>query len=195
MNITFKENSWSTDNLAYAYSRRFDAVPVFTQYPDHIENRGDPSVPYGFENISLLTRDRFTAGTRVTTRCAFFDDGAPLITLARSMEPDARGVLRFGEYIEIVLYKNGVNVWRMWYDPAVTKNGGVSWKKLMGVEFPVTAGEIHTLSCKVGTESLIIEADGRRMSLYIPDLYPSFHAGIDACEGVNRFYSFDVEPD
>ena len=108
------------------------------------------------------------------------------------MEPDARGVLRYGEYLEIVLYKNGVNVWRMWYDPAVTVNGGVSWKKLMGVEFPVTEDEIHTLVCEVKADSLRIEADGRRMSLYIPDLYPDFHAGIDACEGVNRFYSFDV---
>ena len=192
MNVVFKENSWSTDDLAYAYSRRFDAVPVFTQYPDFVENRADPSVPYGWENISLLTREKFAAGTRVETRCAFFDDGAPLITLARSMEPDARGVLRFGEYIEIVLYKNGVNVWRMWYDPAVTKNGGVSWKKLLGVEFPVAEGEMHTLACEVGADSLKIEADGRRMSLYVPDLYDSFHAGIDACEGVNRFYSFDV---
>jgi len=192
MHITFKENSWSTDDLVYAYSRRFDAVPVFTQYPDHVENRADPSVPYGWENISLLTREKFAAGTRITTRCAFLGDGAPLITLAASMEPDERGVLRFGEYLEIVLYKRGVNVWRMWYDPAVMKNGGVSWKKLMGVEFPVSEGEIHTLFCEVKADSLVIGADEHRMSLYIPDLYPTFHAGIDACEGVNRFYSFDV---
>ena len=128
------------DDLVYAYSRRFDAVPVFTQYPDHVENRADASVPYGWENISLLTREKFAAGTRIGTRCAFLGDGAPLITLAASMEPDERGVLRFGEYLEIVLYKRGVNVWRMWYDPAGTKNGGVSWKKLMGVEFPGIGG-------------------------------------------------------
>ena len=181
------------DDLVYAYSRRFDAVPVFTQYPDHVENRADSSVPYGWENISLLTREKFAAGTRITTRCAFLGDGAPLITLAASMEPDERGVLRFGEYLEIVLYKRGVNVWRMWYDPAVTKNGGVSWKKLMGVEFPVSADEIHTLTVDVLENVLKIDADGKKMHLYVNDLYPEFHLGLDACEGIQRFYDMTIE--
>ena len=63
----------------------------------------------------------------------------------------------------------------------------------MSCVFPVSAGEIHTLTVEAGTEQLKIRADDRVMRLYIPDLYPTWYGGIVACEGVNRFYSFKTE--
>jgi len=194
MEISFARNGWNTEALTYAYSWRFEETPEFIQREDCVESRENPDALQKFDNITLLYKNPCGPGTRICTRCAFDHYGAPLIVLAANPETDSRGVLRYGDYLEIVLYKRGVNVWRMWYDPAVTKNGGVSWKKLMGVEFPVSEGEIHTLFCEIKADSLLIGADEHRMSLYIPDLYPAFHAGIDACEGVNRFYSFDVTP-
>ena len=188
MNINFARDAWSTDELPYAYSYRFTDRPVFTQFDDHIENKADPAGPGGYEYISVLSRKQYAAGARITTHCSFEDDGAPLIVLADKVYTDPDGCLRFGEYLEVVLYKNGINVWRMW-----RKEGKVSWKKLMSCVFPVTAGEAHTLSVSVGKEQLLIEADGRKMSLYIPDLYPRWHGGIDACEGINRFDSLQIE--
>lgn len=188
MIINFARNGWTTDEITYAYSYRFDDVPQFTQFDDHVENKVDPNGPAGYEYISVMSRKQYGPGTRVTTRCSFEGDGAPLIVLADKMYTDPRGVVRYGEYMEIVLYKNGVNVWRMWY-----REGKVTWKKLMGVQFPVTAGDIHTLAVTVGEDNLQIEADDRKMSLYIPDMYTSFHAGIDACEGINRFYGMTVD--
>ena len=63
----------------------------------------------------------------------------------------------------------------------------------MGVQYPVTAGEIHTLTVAAGEEGLNITADDRTMSVYIPDMYGSFHVGINACEGINRFYDMTVD--
>ena len=103
------------------------------------------------------------------------------------MEQDPRGVNRYGDYIEVVLWKNGVNVWRMWY-----RDGEVTWKQLLGVDFPVSEGEIHSLSVTLGTDTLEITADERKMLLAVEDLYPSFHAGLNACEGINRFYEFEA---
>ena len=103
------------------------------------------------------------------------------------MERDSRGVNRYGDYIEVVLWKNGVNVWRMWY-----RDGEVTWKQLLGVDFPVSEGEIHEICVTVGTDTLEITADGRKMLLAVEDLYPSFHAGLNACEGINRFYTFET---
>ena len=60
--------------------------------------------------ISILSRKKFGPGTRITTHCSFEDDGAPLIVLAESMSPDGRGVLRYGNYFEVVLYKNGMSL-------------------------------------------------------------------------------------
>ena len=82
MNIQFARNAWSSDDLAYAYSYRFTDRPVFTQFDDHIENKADPNGPAGYEYISVLTPDKYTPGTRVTTHVSFEGDGAPLIVLA-----------------------------------------------------------------------------------------------------------------
>lgn len=188
MNISFARNAWTTDELTYAYSYRFDDRPVFTQFDDHIENKADPNGPGGYEYISVLSRKQYGPGTRITTHCSFEGDGAPLIVLADKMYTDPDGVPCFGEYLEVVLYKNGINVWRMWY-----RGGKVSWKKLMGVQFPVTTGELHTLTVETGEEGLQVDADGHRMSVYIPDMYRSFHAGINACEGINRFYDMTLD--
>ncbi len=188
MNIHFSRNAWSSDDLVYAYSYRFTDRPVFTQFDDHIENKPDPDGPGGYEYISILTPRQYGIGISVSTHVSFEGDGAPLIVLADKLYREPDGTLRFGEYIEVVLYKNGINVWRMWY-----RDGKVTWKKLMGVQFPVTTGDLHTLTVTVGGEGLTIAADDRTMSVYIPDMYRSFHAGINACEGINRFYDMTVE--
>ena len=188
MKLDFSAGAWQPESqVTYAYSCRFEQTPVFTQLPDHIASREDPQAVYGFENISLLSTGKYTAGTTVTTRCAFEGDAAPLIVLAKDLQPDARGVQRYGEYLEIVLYKNGVNVWHM-----RMVDGAVTWKKQLGVEFPVSAGEPHTLSVRVQGEQLLIAADEHKMSVLVEDMYPAFHAGIDACEGICRFYSLEI---
>lgn len=188
MTIHFSRNAWSSDDLVYAYSYRFTDRPVFTQFDDHIENKADPDGPGGYEYISILTPRQYGTGTSVSTHVSFEGDGAPLIVLADKLYREPDGTLRFGEYIEVVLYKNGINVWRMWY-----RDGKVTWKKLMGVQYPVTTGELHTLTVTSGEEGLNITADDRTMSVYIPDMYRSFHAGINACEGINRFYDMTVD--
>lgn len=186
-NISFIPGGWDNGELVYAYSYRFEETPVFLQREDCIENRKNDGAVYGFDNISLLTSEKYGPETTVTARCAFEDLGAPLIVLADSMARDSRGVCRYGDYLEVVLWKNGVNVWRMWME-----NGTVTWKQLLGVEFPVSEGEAHTLSVTAHADSLEITADGRKMWLHVPELYPAFHVDINACEGINRFYSFRV---
>ena len=187
MNIRFAKDLWNTDALTYAYSYRFDATPQFSQKNDCIENRLNPDAVYGFDNISLLTKNTYGPGTKITTQCAFENLGAPLIVIADKLETDTRGVVRYGEYLEVVLWKNGVNVWKMWLE-----NGEVTWKQLMGVDFPVTEHEIHTLSVTIEKEELHIEADGQKILLHVENIYPVFHLGINACEGINRFYTLSI---
>jgi len=189
MKLDFSRGAWNTDEMIYAYTYRFPGTPEFHQTDDCVENRHTDDNTYGcdWENISLLSRKTYSAGTRIAVRCAFFDLGAPLITIADRIY-DENGENKYGDYIEVVLYKNGINVWRMWMDEHKT----VTWKKMLGVEFPVSEGDIHSLSVEVVADGLKIEADEHRMFWRCTDLYESFHLGIDACEGLNRFYSLDI---
>ena len=187
MKITFTENSWNQEQLTYAYSYRFHETPKFVQKKDCIENSKNPDAVYGYDNISLLTRETYRPGTKLSTRCSFEDLGAPLLVITDKLTTDDRSVVRYGDYLEVVLWKNGVNVWRMWME-----NGEVTWKQLMGVDFPVSESEIHTLSVLIEKDTLYIEADDKKMQLYIDNLYPSYHLGINACEGINRFYDLEI---
>lgn len=188
MKIDFSKGAWDTKEITYAYSYRFEQTPTFLQYEDCVGNRKCSEAMYGFENISVLSRAPYLPGTKITTHCSFEDLGAPLIVIADKLDTDERGILRFGNYFEIVLYKNGINVWQMRY-----QDGTVTWKKSMSVDFPLAEHKIHTLSVLISAERLEIEANDRKMSLLVPDLYPSFHVGIDACEGYNRFYDLEIE--
>ena len=188
MHLTFTPG-WSNEDLTYAYSRRFSQTPVFQQREDCIENQKDEASAQGYDNINLLTRERLGSGTTITTRCAFEHPGAPLITITPELTEDSRGVLGFDNYVEVVLYKYGVNVWRLW-----KQDDAITWKRLLGVEFPVTEGDIHTLSVKVVDKVLHIQADDHRFQLRVEDLFDRFHIGINACEGICRFYDLDIAP-
>jgi len=187
MNISFAKDAWTLDKITYAYSWRFEETPVFVQKDNCVESMENPAATYGFDNISLLTKEKYHSGTEISTHCAFDAYGAPLIVIAKDMELDERGVWRYGEYIEVVLWEKGVNVWRMWNDQRK-----VTWKKLLGVEFPVTCVDAHPLSVTINADMLEIDADGHKMSLRVNDMYESFHLGIDACEGINRFYDLKI---
>ena len=183
---SFTNGEWKNE-LVTAYSFRFTETPEFTECPNHITTAVNKNHREGFDNISLLSKENYTAGVKARLRCSFDGIGCPEIILVKQPEQCEDGAVRYGECFEVVLWKNGVNVWRMWME-----NGEVTWKQLMGVEFPVSESEIHTLSVLIENDTLHIEADDRKMQLYIDDLYPEFHLGLNACEGINRFYDLEI---
>lgn len=188
MNICFSKDSWNLEELTYAYSCRFPELPEFVQKSDCIESCKNEQSSQGYDYISLLAKKPFGSGTKISIRCGFDRYGAPLIMLADKVEKDQQGILRYRNYLEIVLYEDGVNVWKLWDD-----QGTIRWKKLMHVHFPVTAVEAHDLSVLVEGDVLKIEADGHYMELRVEGMFPSWYGGITACEGINRFYYLNIE--
>lgn len=186
--LIFKKGLWENE-LTYANSFRFAEMPEFVQADDHVHNRKISEEKFGYDNISLMTKEKLPVGTKISTTCAFDNFGAPLIVIAEELIMCGDGKLRYGEYYEIVLYENGVNVWRMHMD----KNRKVTWHKALGVEFPVSTMEKHELTVETRENYIIIETCGQKMTLYTDDLKNEFHVGIDACEGINRFYDLTIE--
>ena len=186
MKICFSRGAWSTDDVSYAYSYRFPGTPEYLQQDDCVENRQLSEQDYDWENISVFAKDKYVPGAKITTRCSLRGLAAPLITIAKDIY-DEGGEKKFGDYLEIVLYREGVNVWEMVMD----ENKTVTWKKLLGVKFPVTEDEAHTLTVETTADGMHITADDKKIYLYRP-MYESFYLGIDACEGLCRFYSMEI---
>ncbi len=186
--VPFCPGAWA-QQMIYAYTRRYESFPVFTQEADHICSGRDEANDCGFANISLFFSQPCADGSKISTSFRFEDAAAPLIVLANELEPDAGGHLRFGNYIEVVVWKNGLNVWQMH-----ETNGRVTWQKLCGLEYPVDGSQMQTLSVRRAGERLWITHGAQKLNLLVQGLPASLFLGIDACEGVCRFYSASLCP-
>ena len=173
--------------LTRAYTFRYKETPVETQKDDCIESVKNASHPEGFDNLSFLSPETFTPGTTAALKCSFEGLGCPEIILVEKPEVCEDGAVRYGACFEIVLYRNGVNVWRHYMD----ENRKCSWHKRVGVEFPVTENEIHTLTVETKENYIIFSVDGRKTTLRTEDLFSSFHIGLTLCEGVARAYEME----
>ena len=189
MYITFKKGAWDETSITHAYTYRFPDTNRFIQHDDYIENAANPAIDFGYDYLSLISRERFPLGTTITTRCSFSGLAAPLLIFSDNLTLCEDGSYRYGNYFEVVLYKDGINVWRLWQE----EDGTVTWHKRLGVEFPVTENEMHTLSVKTEENYFVIDLDGMKINLRAEDLFPSFYLGITGCEGPCRFYDIKIE--
>ena len=185
---SFAKDCWNQDELMVAYSFRFSETPQFVQHAECIASGVNPEHREGFDNISLLTRETYSAGTKAVIHCAFEGMGCPEIILVGRAETCEDGAVRYGACFEIVLYKNGLNIWRHYRE-----EGRCFWHKRLGLEFPVSENDIHELTAEIKENYLTVSVDGKRFTLRTEDLFEKFHLGITVCEGIARVYNMSIE--
>lgn len=184
--INFTKGNWE-ESLIYAYTYRFDITPTIIQDEDCVVNAANAEFEQGFENISIMTKEKYCAGTKITTTCSFEKTAAPLFVIAdRYYEED--GLLRYGDYLEVVLWKHGINVWRMHLNDRT-----VTHDLLLSNEFEVSESEQHVFSAEIMENAIRIEMEGHKLLLRVDNLYKDFHVGVNMCEGICRFFDFTIE--
>ena len=180
---------WKKD-LTQAYTFRYRETPDFTQCEDHITTAVNPNHKEGYDNISLLFPETYTAGVKAKLRCSFDGLGCPEIILVEKPEKCEDGAVRYGACFEIVLYKNGVNIWRHYMDEPDHK---CYWHKRIGLKMPVTEKDIHELEVEVVENYITFSVDGVSLQVRTEDLFKEFYVGATACEGIVRLYDIEVE--
>ena len=186
--IVFTPGSWEKAGLVHAYSWRFPQLPVFRQESDCLINSEAPGTSQLYDYMGLLDTQSYSTGTRLSVRCSFEDLGAPMLVISDRNEIDENGILRTLDYYEIVMWKNGLNVWRMH-----TEDRRESHYKVLGATFPVTEKDIHTLSVEIQENRLFIKVDEQKLELFLHDLPDSFLLGYTACEGYCRLYEMNID--
>lgn len=187
MQKNFQKDCWNMDGLTYAYSSRFAPMPQLRQKDDYVENIPEPASRDGYAYTSLVTAEKLQPGVTIRARCAFELDAAPLFVLARELE-EKDGRLYYSNYLEVVIWKNGINVWELWKD----EDGIVKIRCLLSLKLPLASGKVHDFSTKVEKEQFIVTLDDISFRLYCHKIYDSFHLGITACEGPCRFYDMQI---
>ena len=186
--VSFANGQWRED-LTTASSFRFTETPDFTQREDHVTTRKNPDHREGFDNISLLDPQRYGAGVKVQMQCAFDGLGCPEIIFVEKPEMCPDGAVRYGACFEVVLWKNGINVWRHYMDAADHR---CYWHKRLGFTMPIAEGQTHVLTAEVVKDYIVFSVDGVKLQLRTEDMFEQFYVGVTACEGIVRLYDLRI---
>lgn len=186
-NIVFTKGNWE-NFFEYAYTTRFPFTPKFIQEEDCISNGRNPEMSDGFDYTTIMTKEKFGAGTKLWATCSFEKYGAPLITLTDKLKKDENGDLRYDVCYEVVLWENGINVWDMFIE-----NGELKWEKALSIDFSLAAGIKHEMHIELMQKGIRIVIGDKDVSVRLENLPENVHIGITGCENINRLYSLKID--
>ena len=188
MKISFsKDGNWR-EKLRLAFMLRFGAKADFIQEEDCVADPLDDRFWGDYAYVGTLTHDTYENGTEIVLRCSFKGSGAPMLTLAEDMALDADGDAHYGGFIEIVIWKHGMIVWRH-----IRKNDCMTYHHVMGIFTPLEEGKIHELRVKIAGKTLLTDINGKGFSARIDDMPEKFWVGAALCEGENRLYDLQID--
>ena len=197
----FAEGAWSPEEWWTARSPRWSRIGGWVQHADHIANEVPvdataeemlgPRAPECYS--SLLMKKPVEGGSSFTIAASFDYLMAPLIVLAPagSMASAEGGALEYREHFEIVLYNEGINVWHHEFE-----DGSPRWHLAARIAMELRPKTVYEL--EVSTDfgaaqpQLIVRCNGMEFSYSEPDLPERYHWGFTGCEGINRFYTWEL---
>ena len=198
--IDFSAGKWNPAEWMEVKSVRWDYVHGFEQLPDHIVNK---TGPWSDEELyekhvtevysSILLKEKFEGKNRFSCTMSFDHLMAPLMVIAPEIGKSSDGLHpEFRRHHEIVLYNEGINIWRYDWDGKNT-----SWVLAAFLRSPFEAKRRYELSVTVerykNTRRMTVECDNRVFGFSDDALELSNYVGITGCEGRNRFYDFTIE--
>lgn len=187
MKVSFSKGQWNPQDFDRITSLRTDCRVDFMQEEENVVN-DDRSLPMGsgeYHYISLLHKQMLVSPVVLETVCEFDEYGAPLLVLTDDLVQTEDGFPAYGHHFEIVAFEEGFNIWEL--------NGTDKPFKAAIGRFPVPAGEKVTLTAAIDAKknTITVSMCGETIECHVEHLPHAFRAGITACEGINRFYSYE----
>ena len=143
-----------------------------------------------YDYVSLISKEKYSAGTEVSMECFFEGTGAPCLVFTDDMT-DSPEFPEYKLHFEVCIHKDGVNFWHILPLPS-RPEWPVDSTNMLRVSTDIE--KCGTL-CKVkfGDKKIEIFINGKEYSLECEDFPESFHVGFTACEGFCGFKSFSVK--
>ena len=185
-----KKDDWR-DGFFYVWGLQAKTRNTFTERTNDGWVR-NTDTGLGFDYISPLSKTKYSPGVTVSATCRFYGDGAPLIVLTDDIVENTDKTPMYRLHFEIVIYKDGINVWRIVPRPE-TPAWPVASTKLFEANYPIADGEEKTFSVKIEEKRFVITLDGNTYTVDCDEIPKSFHVGFTACEGACEFSTFAIE--
>ena len=180
-----------SEDFMYVYSPICKVFKEFIAEDECIKNSYNDDIK-DWDYISIVTKDKYSSGTTVSTVCSFDKYGAPLIVFTDDIVNDENGIRRYGHHYEVVAYENGINIWSIvpWHERGERP---IKPTKIAFLEFPVKEDDFFELKVKVDSDKITVNMCGQTLEVNDAQIPEEFHIGITACEGVNKFREFTIE--
>lgn len=187
LHVDFGDGCWDRRDWKMVQSPRWNRANDWHQETDHIRNDGPERAP-GQTYTSMILDREMRPPFHLTSTMSFDERMAPLIVVGEppAALPDGRWAYR--AHFELVLFDEGINLWDHRYETAPSWSLAAKWR------FPVDSRRQYRLGMTVDAAGFSVHLDGRAIGDYSAQLASPLVVGITACEGVNRFYDFSVEP-
>ena len=200
--VDFSQGKWDPSAWTDLRQPQWDRGTPFVQGDYYVENWSDAA--WSDEEIfrkhqidtfsCMVLTNRFAAPMTFTTVTRFEHRMAPAIVIASDIATDAQGRKALGNFYEIVLYDEGLNVWRHGHDadgkPVVEKAAYLTRRFEPKVQYAltVTVERKETQGRKFG--QMTVRCDGEALGFRDPLIPAEFYAGLIGSEGRCRFYNF-----
>ena len=188
----FKRGAWDPNQWWMVQSPRWNYQGRWAQEDDHIRNQA----PEDLEEIgshapqaytSMVYNQPLTGAFAARATLSFDLRMAPSIVLAAPPEHNSQNGREYRHHFEIVFFDQGINLWHHQYI-----DGQPSW--ILAAYWRLTLAPKTRYAPRVIRQknALDITLEGREFGCFLPALPDVLYAGVTACEGINRFYSFEL---
>ena len=175
---SFQQDKWTSSEWMFVKRRDMAGRSEWLQQADCIESDGN--------HTSMVYKKKFSGDAKVSATTAFANRMAPAIVIVSKLG-NADGARVFDEHIEITMWDEGVNIWRLH-----TVDGKSLWELTAFSTFKLTKNTPYKLEVTKKGKVLTVKVDGHAFGYVENSLQDDYYVGITGCEGVNRFYDVAV---
>ena len=173
---------------AHAPYAKFDVKYILTE-EGNLRNEYNEALG-DHDYISLISREKYTAGTEITAKFRFTGVGAPCLVFTDDVE-EGEDFPVYGLHFEVCVWKNGVNVWHIIPCPERIERP-IKPTRIYFEEYSIPEEEIECV-VKFGKKSITVIMRGREFTVEHEDFPEHFRLGFTACEGFCEFTEFSVK--
>ena len=196
----FKPGKWNKDDFIQVKSARWPNINGFRQERDHIVNicPADATAkdmlgkraPETY--AAMIYKNPIKGNCEVKAEMSFDYRMAPSIVIAEKVGTSDKGFPEFRTHYEIVLFDEGINIWRHWFE-----NGKQVWRKAGYMKAKFLPNVKYELEVDIKFTRrgplLKVSVNDKEFGIIEDAMFKEYYVGIIGCEGVNRFYDFEID--
>jgi len=188
----FNKGGWNPEEWILAKSPELNHFGKWVQRDASIENEtpADEAKKTSWAETftTMVYKDKVGGDVTISSTMEFLDRYAPGIVLVQEIGSDKEGKPEYREFFEVCIYNEGVNIWQHFF-----KDGKWGHKKTAYENFTLKPNTHYRLEIKKKGKEFSVAIDGHKFGYLEVSLPEEVYAGIEGCEGVNRFYDFAID--